>query len=498
MNHLFRTLTWFVLFSFSQTLIPSAVWASSPWTNKHRQSNQIENIADPIVEEPAQLPLEKKENQDLSKNGTTPQDRPNSTSNVPSENLKSPDLKQKISNKFQLPIAAVLEVYSDTLSYAELKEISNSLRREIKNTGRFLVYSKSEMRKAMSKNLDQEIAAAKQIDEYVSQAKKLYDDFKFDSAAAIMKEAMSAIGAFDATPPVAQKISDAYLTQALIFEAQEKPKEADVAFLNAAALAPNRQLEPALFAPSVIAKFYKAKAEFSKIKEGALRLETDPPVAKIIVAEKERGSTPATLKNLPLGVQKITFLKDGFDPWEKNIMIVANSENSYLNKISVNLNRQGESTSLDPLLGELVHTKEYEMQVNKMADIGKLLFSDQVFAARIEKGNKIYNLYLVQIDTHTGREVARGYAQVDPHLADVDVGFAHALADMQASKPVTEWPTRIAVEGKGGYYLASFEKHKPFYKKWLFLTLMSVLVAGGAAGAAVIFTRPAAAVGTVQ
>jgi len=506
-----RLLTWAVLFCFVQTLFPHRIFANSPWVNKHRKPDITNTEVSPMEPIP-----EGTTDSTVSPPTETPTPSENSSSNVskenssqsnsplwpketdPRSNLSGTNLKPKSFNKFSLPLVAALEIYSDSVSYAGLKEISNTFRREIKNTGKYLVYSRSEMRKAMMKDLNQELAVAKQIDEYVSQARKLYDDFKWDSAAAIMKEAMAAIGSFDATPAVAEKISEAYLTQALILDAQEKEKETNTAFLNAAALHSTRQLEPSLYAPSVIARFYKAKTEFPKIKEGALRIETDPPVAKIIVADKERGKSPATIKGLPLGIQKVTILKEGFDPYEKNIMVVANSENSYLNKVSITLNRQGESTSLDPLLGELVSIKDYDLQINKMADVGKLLFADQLFAARLEKGDKVYHLYLVAVDTHTGKEIGRAYQEVAPDLADVDVSIAHALRDLLSGKTPERWTQRIAIEGKGGHYLSAYNKQKPFYKKWPFLTLISVLAAGGAAGAAVVFTRPKSAVDTVQ
>ncbi len=389
--------------------------------------------------------------------------------------------------KAGLPIASVMDVYSTSLSALELKEISNAFRRELKNTGKYLVYNRSEMKKALGKNLDQEIVVAKQIDEFVSQAKKLYDDFKFDSAAAIMKEAMSVISAFDATPAVAKKISEAYLTLGFINEAQNKEKEANTAFLNAAALDPDRQLDPALYSPGVIAKFYQAKEGYKKIKNGSLRIESNPSLAHIAVGDQDKGTTPTTLKDLPLGVQKITVVKEGFEVWEKNVMIVARGEDDYINKLDVNISKTGESVSLDALMGEVISKKDYASQISKMADVGKLLLADQVFAARLEKSDKNYNLFIVAVDSQSGNEIGRAYADIDVNLSDYDVSIAHAIQDLIQHKAPTQWTDVIAVEGKGTKYLASYKHRKPFYKTLPFYLILGAVIAGGGAGAAMAF-----------
>ncbi|MBL7685356.1 MAG: PEGA domain-containing protein [Deltaproteobacteria bacterium] len=419
---------------------------------------------------------------------------PANPASPPTNDLK-PKLEElkKISSKknasTSLPIAAVLDVYSTSLSGPELREISNSFRREVKNTGRYLVYNKAELRKALSKNLDQEIVAAKQIDEYVSQARRLYDEFKFDAALAIMKEAMRVITTFDATPGVARKISEAYLTQGLILDALNREKEADGSFLNAAALDPDRQLDPTQYPPSVIGRFYKAKSEFPKIKKGQLRIETTPPVVRVVLNDKQLGTTPSTLKDLPLGVQKIALFKDGYDPWEKNVMIVASGPQDYVNKMEVDLSKQGESVSLDSLMGEVISRKDYESQISKLADVGKLMLADQVLAARIEKGDGAYDLFMTQIDASSGHEIAKAYASIDSKLADVDVSLARALEDLKLSKQPLKTTDRIAVEGKGSHYLASYKKTKPFYKRWPFYVILGTVIAGGGAGLAIALTR---------
>lgn len=492
---LFQFLTGWILLFFLHLSLFQPLYAEPSWRKPLNQETKEKSRSSGSIDEVGEAP-EQKELDPLS----PPPSIERKAFSPQSFNLQRTDLARSqgmTQKQSSFPMAAVLEVYSNSVPPAELAEIANILRREVKNTGRYLVFSRTEMRKALSKNLDQEITAARKIDEYVAQARRLYDEFKFDSAGAIMKEAMTAISAFDATPPVAQKISEAYLTQGLILEAQGKEKESNVAFLNAAALSPDRQLDPSLYAPGVIAKFYKAKTDYLKIKEGALRIETNPPVAKIIIGGKDRGTTPATLKNLPLGIQKIVLLKDGFDPWEKNIMVVATSPNDYMSKINIDLSRKGENVSLDPLLGEVVNLKDYDLQINKLADIGKLLFVDQVFTARIEKGEKVYNLFLTQIDVHTGREVGRGYAPVDPNLADVDVSIRRALAHISSGQPPRQWVDRIAVEGKGGNYIASFKKKRPFYKKWPFYMVMGLVLAGGGAGTALILNRTSPGTGNL-
>jgi len=499
----FRFLTWLILVIFLQTLIPQSLWAGSPWAQR-RDTVQEESPdpvgatdRSPVLEEsppieypPAPQPVGKKRDEINEVPILAANLPPTDPLQPTATDLTKPNSKLKTQNsELALPIAAVLDVYSTTLSDTELRLISSSFRREVKNTGRFLVYNKTELKKALSKNLDQEIAAAKQIDEYVSQARRLYDDFKFDSAAAIMKEAMKAIATFDATPAVARKISEAYLTQGLILDAQNQEKDSDVAFLNAAALDPERQLDPTRYPPSVIGKFYKAKADYTKIKKGSLRIETTPPVADVILGDRQLGTTPATLKDLPLGVQKISLFKDGYDPWEKNVMIVATSPGDYVNRVEVDLNRLGQSVSLDALIGEVVSRKDYDSQLSKLADVGKLMVADQVFAARIEKGERGFDLFITEVDSQTSREIAKGYALIDPNLADVDVSMAHALSDMLAGRTAAKTPDLIAVEGKGGHYLASYKKSKPFYKRWPFFLIIGVVVAGGGAGAAFALTR---------
>jgi hypothetical protein len=526
-----KNITWLVLVSFIHFVLPQKVWAGSPWVNKQVSGSKFQVAEkEEVTGEKLQGTEEgskqeagnkKQEKLDLSTLDSKPQPsasnlqplaarfQPSDSSSssagtsdaAPLPPVLSPKKNDALSAKGQtlrqegsgqaslrtgasLPVAAVLDVYSTTLSATEVREISSSFRRELKNTGRFLVYSKAELRKALNKNLDQEVTVARQIDEYVTQARRLYDEFKFDSAAAIMKEAMAKIVTFDATPAVARKISEAYLIQGLILQAQNKDKEADVSFLNAAALDPDRQLNPTQYPPGVIGKFYQAKAEFPKIKQGSLRIETTPPVAEVILGDKQLGTSPSTLKNLALGVQKVTLFKDGFEPWEKNVMVVATAPNDYVNKLEVNLDRVGQSISLDALIGEVVSHKDYESQISKMADVGKLLLADQVFAARIEKGDQIYEIFLTEVDAQSGREIAKGYAAVDPKLADVDVGFVHALADMLNGKQAAKSTDLIAVEGKETHYMASYKKSKPFYKKWPFYLLIGLAVAGGGAGAA--------------
>ncbi|MBF0492897.1 MAG: PEGA domain-containing protein [Deltaproteobacteria bacterium] len=475
-KQILKHISFIVLLSFFHVQV---LWAD-PWSQRKsvpQKDNQEKT--EEIKSKPEEQNMDLKPS-DLSGIKASPTPEPAAANPVQEAKTK----KEIASLKSKLPIAAVLDVYSTSLSALELREISNAFRREVKNSGRFLVYNRSEMRKALSKNLDQEIVAAKQIDEFVSQAKKLYDDFKFDSASAIMKEAMSVISAFDASPAVARKISEAYLTQGLIAEAQNKDKEAETAFLNAAALDPDRQLDPTQYSPGVIAKFYQAKEGYKKIKNGSLRIETTPTVARVFIGDKDMGSTPTTLKDLPLGVQKITLQKDGFEDWEKNVMIVANSADDYINKLALNLNKTGESVSLDALIGEVISKKDYASQISKMADVGKLLLSDKIFAARLEKSEKNYDLFVVAVDTQSGQELGRAYADIDANLSDYDVSIAHALQDLLQQKTPAQWTDLIAVEGKGSRYLASYKHQKPFYKTWPFYLILGAVVAGGGAGAA--------------
>ncbi len=486
-NKNLKQISLLVLFTFFHAQV---LWAS-PWTNrKSNPSQEKQEVPEVQTVQPVEAVQENPEkNIDLKPSDISA--IPASASSeavVENPNQESKVKKEITSLKLKLPIAAVLDVYSSNLSALELREISNAFRREVKNTGKFLVYNRSEMRKALSKNLDQEIVAARQIDEFVSQAKKLYDDFKFDSASAIMKEAMSVISAFDASPGVARKISEAYLTQGLISEAQNKDKEAETAFLNAAALDPERQLEPTQYGPGVIAKFYQAKEGYKKIKNGSLRIETDPTVARVFIGDKDMGSTPTTLKDLPLGVQKITLQKEGFEVWEKNVMIVANSADDYINKLALNLNKTGESVSLDALIGEVISKKDYSAQISKIADVGKLLVSDKVFAARLEKSEKNYDLFVVAVDAQSGQELGRAYANIDSSLSDYDVSIAHALQDLLQNKAPSQWTNLIAVEGKGTRYLASYKNQKPFYKTWPFYLILGAVIAGGGAGAAMAFS----------
>ncbi len=401
-----------------------------------------------------------------------------------------------------LPIVAVLDVFSTSLSGPELQEVSNSLRREVTNSGRYLVYSKSDMKKALSKNLDQEIAASRRIDEFIGEARRLYDDFKFGPAASLMKEAMKTIATFDASRAVARKISEAYLTQGLIFEAEGREQEAGVSFLNAAALDPERQLDPIHYPPNVISKFYQAKVDFPKIKKGSLRILTENTQGvHVLIGSKDLGTTPVTLHDLPLGIQKVALVKEGFETWEKNVMIVQNLEESsddkkYVNQLSVVINRVGDSVSLDALMGEVVSRKDYESQISKIGDVGKLLEADQIFAARIEKSGSGYDFFLTAIDTPSSKEIAKGYAAVDPKLADMDVSIVHALADLTVGKPPEKSTGLLAVEGKGTRYLASYKKNKPFYKRWPFYVLMGAAVAGGGTGAALLLTRSSPPMGS--
>ncbi len=490
-SKMMRLVSYLLLVAFFHTSFIQATWAASPWARSskpvvQKTEDESQNAAtEAMSDEPAKTSAT-----DLNLKPADVPAAPEFSAEAvkqSSEKRREEGMRKNLPNS-NTPVAAVLDVYSTALSGPEIYEIYNSFRREVKNTGRFLVYNKSEMKKALSKNLDQEIVAARQIDEYVSQARKLYDDFKFDAAAAIMKQAMTAIAAFDASPSVSRKISEAYLTQGLISEAQGRDKDADVAFLNAAALDPDRQLDPTRYPPNVIAKFYKSKSEFAKIKKGTLRIETNPPVARVVVGEKEFGTTPTSLKDLPLGVQKITLVKKGYEAWEKNVMVVASAPDDFVNKLDVSLGNVGGSISLDALIGEVVSKKDYESQILKLSDVGKLLLADTVFAARIEKGESGYDLFMTEVEVQSGREVAKAYAQIDPALADVDVSMAHALSDLMAGKAPAKTAELIAVEGKGSHYLASYKKNKSFFKSWPFYLLLGLAVAGGGAGAAMALT----------
>ncbi len=427
---------------------------------------------------------------------------------VSTSDFFTPSMNQKSKKvDLDLPIAASLEITSSSLPLSSLSEISDTLRYELRNSKKFLVYSRSEMQQALNHTLNEERVAVRQINQFVNQAKKLYDDFKFKAAASVMVEAMKVVPLFDATPNTLRNISEAYLTQALIFFALEKDREAEVAFINAAALHPTRNLEPHLYPPSVIEKFNQGKKDFPGIQEGSLRIESNPPVAEVFVENKRQGSTPVTLKNLPLGAQKVRIVKGGYDPWEKHLMVVSTGSNQYTNRVSVNLNKIGSNVSLNALMGELISRKSLELQFSKLADIGKLLFADVIVAARIEKSagsnsfdktGKGYDLFIASVDSKSGLVLGKGYAFVAPDLSNLHPAISNILKEMSKRITPQKFTDRIVVEPKGANYLASYNKKKPFYKRWYFYTILGVAVAGGAGGAAVLMSRSSSGGGAVS
>ncbi len=432
---------------------------------------------------------------------TLPELPPPAENEVSTSDFFTPSIHQRTKKvELDLPIAALLEVTSSSLPLSTLTDISDTLRYELKNSKKFLVYSRSEMQQVLNHTLHEEKVAVRQINQFVNQAKKLYDDFKFKAAAQVMQEAMKVVPLFDAAPNILHNISEAYLTQALILFALEKDEEAKVTFLNAAALDPIRNLEPYLYPPTVIERFNQAKKDFRRIQEESLRIESNPPVAEVFVEGKRQGTTPITLKNLPLGVQKIRIIKAGYDPWEKRLMIVSTGSNQYTNRVNANLNKIGSNVSLNALMGELISRKTLELQLSKMADIGKLLFADVTVAARIEKSKneKGYDLFIAAVDSKSGLVLGKGYSSIAADLSNLHPRISSTLQEMFKRIAPQKFTDRIVVEPKGANYLASYSKKKPFYKRWYFYTILGVAVAGGAGGAAVLMSRSSPTGGTVS
>lgn len=90
-------------------------------------------------------------------------------SEVSTSDFFTPSMNQKSKKvDLDLPIAASLEITSNSLPLSSLTEISDALRWNLRNSKKFLVYSRSEMQQALNHTLNEERVAVRQINQFVN------------------------------------------------------------------------------------------------------------------------------------------------------------------------------------------------------------------------------------------------------------------------------------------------------------------------------------------
>jgi PEGA domain-containing protein len=379
--------------------------------------------------------------------------------------------------------AVLLAVYSNSLSSSDLKKISGSVARALKDSTPFQFLSSKEMERRLEASSSPDAFLA-QVDESIAQARMEYFQFRFEKAASMLQNIIAQASTFDVTPALQSKISDAYLSLGLVFDAQLRPNDAWAAYVNSAASDPARKPDPARYPPNVILKVSKAKTEYLQMKGGVLSLDTDPPGAKVFLEGQEWGTTPSIFKNLSPGAHLIRIQKEGSGEIERKVFVALESEGNKPPPLWVDLNHKGRSSS-PAILAHLLSKKVgYETQISEMALLGNRIGVDQIFSARVEQGNLGVELYLVQVDAVQGKEMARAYAK-GLNLTDLNRQISPAFSAMLKRKTPATWTDLIAVgEVETDFASEGPKEKKPFYKKWPFFVAIGVVVAGAGAGTA--------------
>lgn len=208
--------------------------------------------------------------------------------------------------------ALVVEPVASADAAAFAAKVSELLRAEIEEKGMTTLSEDELLARA---GATQESVALHKAREALAKGKDEY--LQLDMAAAVktlgearrrFQRALLETGVFE---PYAETL--AYQGAAYL-DLEDEPA-ARAAFLDLVRVRPRYQLDPAVYAPQVLAAFERAREDAEKMPRGSLQIVSSPPLARVIVDGVERGETPLTVTDLLAGSHAVRVEHAGRSPW---------------------------------------------------------------------------------------------------------------------------------------------------------------------------------------
>jgi hypothetical protein len=135
--------------------------------------------------------------------------------------------------------------------------------------------------------------------EELTAAKEAYTRFDYERALADLAEVDRLLVDREPTPPLVQVMVERHLLAGLVHEGRRRPVEARRAFRTVHHLDPDRRgLDAGAYRPQVVALFAQAADDDG---QGALRIATEPPGARVFVDGRPAGRSPLDLERVSSG-----------------------------------------------------------------------------------------------------------------------------------------------------------------------------------------------------
>lgn len=170
--------------------------------------------------------------------------------------------------------------------------------------------------------------------EHLARAQEHYFHLHYEDAAAEARRAVRVLERDSSSlHDKGRLLFDALMTQAMIARAMKDDELMGIALSRAAGLDPLRELDRALYPPSVVKLFGRSRAASAKRGVGALRVRTHPAVAEIYLNGIPCGITPATLNDLPAGDYALMIRTNKYAPVKKSVIVTAGKTKSVSAKL---------------------------------------------------------------------------------------------------------------------------------------------------------------------
>jgi len=208
--------------------------------------------------------------------------------------------------------------------------------------------------------------ASKEIQEALSslaRGKDLYENLSFDEALQELSRACTTLESHIADLESLASLEDTHLYLGMVLQALGEEEKAVVELKRAASLNPGITLDEALYPPSLVTAFERARKEVTSFTQATIFVETQPALGFVYLDGKKKGTSPLTIKNIPLGIHQIVVEKAGF---RKKALRIDCSKPQATESINIVLkSREGEKAyeGIRDVIPAGGLTKEAEVQV---------------------------------------------------------------------------------------------------------------------------------------
>ena len=200
----------------------------------------------------------------------------------------------------------------------------------------------------------------------LARGKDLYENLSFDEALQELSRACTTLESHIADLESLATLEDTHLYLGMVLQALGEGEKAVVELKRAASLNPGIALDEALYPPSLITAFERARKEVTSFTQAAIFVETQPALGFVYLDGKKKGTSPLTIKDVPLGVHQIVVEKAGFH--KKALRIDCSKPQAAPESINIVLkSREGEKAyeGIRDVMPAGGLTKEAEAQVGR-------------------------------------------------------------------------------------------------------------------------------------